>query len=72
MCVLFAFICCFVFVFFKKKLGDALLCYEVVCKYAIENVVLVRCEVFFLVGAKRLVCRVVGLLLFVLVGILFL
>ena len=53
-------------------LGDALLCYEVVCTYGNMNGVLGRCKVFFWVGTRRLVCQVVGLVLFVLVGIFFL
>ena len=36
---------------------------------AIKNGVLARCDVFFLVGARSLVCRVVGLVLFVLISI---
>jgi hypothetical protein len=53
-------------------MGDALLCFEVVYKCVIENGVLARCELFCLVRLRRLVCRVVGLILFILVGIVFL
>lgn len=38
--------------------------------FVIENGVLARCEVIFLVRGRRLVCWVVGLILFVSVGIL--
>ena len=54
-------------------MGDALLCFEVlVHKCVIENGVLARCELLFLVRPRRLVCRVVGLVLFISVGIVFL
>ena len=36
---------CFLFGFFN--FGDSLLRYEVICKCAIKNGVLARCEVFF-------------------------
>lgn len=51
-CIVFTSICCFLFHFLN--LGNALLCYEVVCKCVIEYGVLARCDVF-LVGARRLV-----------------
>ena len=50
------------------------MCYEVVCMCLIKNGVLVRCEVYF--GRSKEVgmldCGVVGFILFVPIGILFL
>lgn len=44
-CIVSALIC--FFLFGSSIFGDAYLCYEVVCRCVIENVVLARCEVFF-------------------------
>ena len=54
-----------------SSLEDALLCCEVVCRCVIKNGVLTRCEIC-LVGTRRMVCWVVGFVLFVLVGVLLL
>ena len=46
MSIVFALVCCLMFGFFSVS-RDALLCFEVVCKSALENGILAMCEVFF-------------------------
>ena len=68
------------FVWLFLVLGDALLCCEVVCRCEMGNSVLTTCEVYnnnnnnsyyyYNIGVMRLVCWVVGLVLFVSIGVL--